>query len=160
MDASTPHSGSAIIAVTRAALALLFMALILGQILTVVTARTAAQGYPEFAALQLPLTSVGIVFGICVECVLLITGVLVGYTRDGRIFGVHALRLVDLMTGAFAVATVLVIIAVALVPGPPVLGLLMAGGALVGATFTLVLLVLRALLRRAASMRVELDEVI
>lgn len=149
-----------LITVTRAALALLFTAVIIGQVIAITTGQAAADTYPEFSHLQVPLTIAAIVLGLCVETVLVITGILVGHTRDGRIFGPRALRLVDLMIGTLVLATVLVIGALFLIPGPPGLGLLVLGGALVGASFTLVLLVLRALLHRAAFMRVELDEVI
>ena len=146
--------------VTRAALALLFIAVIVGQIVAVIAAQSIVEINPEFAEFQAPLVAAAIAFGICVEIVLVITGILVGYTRDGRIFGPSALKLVEFMADTLAVATVIVVVTLFFIPGPPVLGLLLLGCALVGATFTLVLLVLKSLLRRASSMRLELDEVV
>lgn len=145
---------------TRAALAGLFMAVIAGQILVVFTARSLAEDYPEFSDLQAPLVGAAILFGICVQVVLLITGILVGRIRDGRIFAPSSLKLVDLMAVTLAIATLIVVGILFFIPGPPALGLLVIGGALVGVALTLVLLTLRSLLRKTASMRTELDGVI
>ncbi|WP_152969931.1 MULTISPECIES: DUF2975 domain-containing protein [Arthrobacter] len=160
MTTSTPHAGSAVITLTRAALGLLFLAVIGGQIAAVFSAQAVVDSYPEFADLQGPLVTAAIAFGMCVQTVLVITGILAGHTRDGRIFGPQALRLVDVTAGVLVTATLLILGTLFFIPGPPALGLLILGCALVAATITLVLLVLRALLHRAAFMRVELDEVI
>ena len=160
MSISTEHTGSAVIRLTRAALVLLFVAVIGGQIAAFFSAREVVNSYPEFADLQGPLVTAAIAFGMCVQTVLVITGVLAGHTRDGRIFGSQALRLVDVMAGVLVLATLLILGTLFFIPGPPALGLLILGCALVAATITLVLLVLRSLLHRAAFMRVELDEVI
>lgn len=160
METLPQHVGPITVMVTRAALALLLLAVIAGQVVVVIAAQSMAEAYPEFADLQSPLVAAAITFGVCVEIVLVITGILVGYIRDGRIFRSSSLRLVDIMAGTLAVATVIVVGTLFLIPGPPALGLLLLAGALVGATFTLVLLVLRSLLRKAAFMRVELDEVV
>jgi xanthosine utilization system XapX-like protein len=58
------------------------------------------------------------------------------------------------------VATFIVGLVLAIIPGPPALALALLGGILAGATFTLVLLVLRSLLSHAVSMRAELEEVV
>ena len=160
MTTTTRRSGSAIITVTRLALLLLLSAVISAQILTLIISQGMVEDYPEFADLQLPLVSAAIAFGVCVEAVLFISAVLVGHTQDGRIFGPQALRLVDIMIGALVLATILIAVTVFVIPGPPATGLLLMGGAFVGATVTMVVLVLRMLLVRASFMRVELDEVI
>lgn len=146
--------------VTRAALALLLLATIAGQIVVVVTAQSMASAYPEFADLQAPLVGAAILFGICVEVILVITAILVGYIRDGRIFGSSSLKLVDIMADIFAIATAIVVGTLFLIPGPPALGLLLICGALAGVTLTMILLVLRSLLRKTAFMRAELDGVV
>ncbi|WP_165067234.1 DUF2975 domain-containing protein [Marisediminicola senii] len=146
--------------VTRVALALLFIAVIAGQIVVVLTAQSMVADYPEFSDLQAPLVSAAILFGICIQVVLVITGALVGYIRDSRIFGSSSLKLVDVMAATLAIATAIVVGTLFLIPGPPALGLLVIGGALVGVTLTLVLLTLRSLLRKSASMRTELDGVV
>lgn len=160
MDTPLRYSTSATVILTRVALAVFAASVIVAEVITVISAQSLAENYPEFAHLHGPLVGAAIAFGICVEVILLITGILVGYTRDHRIFGPHARRLVDVLTGTTAVATIIVGATLFVVPGPPALGLLLLGSALVGSTLTLVLLVLRSLLGGAASMRVELDEVV
>lgn len=157
----TPQSSNPItITLTRIALGLLIAAVVLGELVVVISAQSAAELYPEFARLHAPLVFAAIAFGVCVETVLIVTGVLVGYTRDDRIFGATAFRLVDVLIAAIAVATLIVLAVLVVIPGPPPLALLLMGGALAGAAIALVLLVLRSLLRGAMFMRVELDEVV
>lgn len=144
----------------RVALVLLFVAVVAGQITVVRAGQSMAEAYPEFADLQAPLVSAALAFGVCVEVTLVITGVLVGYLGDERIFGSSSLRLVDALGCTLAVATAIVVSTLFLIPGPPALGLLVLGGALVGATFTLVVLVFRSLLRKAAFTRAGLGEVV
>ena len=85
---------------------------------------------------------------------------LVGYIRADRIFSPSALRLVDGLVAAVAAGTLLAIVALFFIPGPPQLFLLVEASVLVGATILLVLMVMRSLLRRAVSMHVELGEVV
>lgn len=160
MENLRQHVGPQMVLVTRAALALLFLATIAGQIVVVITARSMASAYPEFAHLEAPLLGAAILFGICIEVILVITAILVGYIRDGRIFGSGSLKLVDIMADFFAIATAIVVVTLFLIPGPPALGLLLIGGALVGVTLTMILLILRSLLRKTAFMRAELDGVV
>lgn len=145
---------------TRAALTLLFLATVAAQIGVVGTGRSMASAYPEFAHLEAPLVGTALLFGICIEVVLVITAILVGYIRDERIFGSTSRKLIDVMAATLAAATAILMGTLFLIPGPPALGLLVIGGALVGATLTMVLLVLRSLLRKTAFMRAELDGVV
>ena len=158
--ARTSHSVTVIVFVTRAALGLLAAVVFLGAVLVVTGAGSLAALYPEFEYLHLPFVIAAIAFGVCLEIALLLTAVLVGYTRDRRIFEPTALRLVDYLISAIAGATIIIGAVVAMVPGPPALALLLFGGAVAGAACALVLLVLRSLLRGAVFMRVELDEVV
>ena len=160
MDNRGESVGSALVLVTRVALGLLLLIVNVGQIIVVLTAQAMAADYPEFSDLQVPLVSAAILFGVCIQVVLVITGILVGYIRDGRIFSSSSLKLVDIMADTLAIATVIVAGTLFLVPGPPALGLLLIGGALVGATLTLVLLTLRSLLCKTVSMRTELEGVV
>lgn len=160
MDNRGESVGPALVLVTRVALGLLLLIVNVGQIIVVFTAQAMAADYPEFSDLQVPLVSAAILFGVCIQVVLVITGILVGYIRDGRIFSSSSLKLVDIMADTLAIATVIVAGTLFLVPGPPALGLLLIGGALVGATLTLVLLTLRSLLRKTVSMRTELEGVV
>lgn len=160
MENLPQNVGPRTVLATRAALVLLLMATIAGQILVVITARSMASAYPEFAHLEAPLTGAAIFFGTCVEVILVITAILVGYIRDERIFGSTSLKLVDFMAATLAMATATVVGTLFLIPGPPALGLLLIGGVLAGAALTMVLLVLRSLLRKTAFMRAELDGVV
>lgn len=153
-------SHPAMITMTRVALGVLAVLVVLGEVVIAVSAASSAQAYPEFAYLQVPFVIAALAFGVCVEVALIVTAVLVGYTRDRRIFEPVALRLVDYLTSAIAVATIIVVAVLVAIPGPPALALLLLAGVAVGAAFVLVLLVLRSLLRSAVSMRVELDEVV
>ncbi|MGW9404877.1 DUF2975 domain-containing protein [Arthrobacter sp. NPDC055585] len=152
--------GPTLVVLTRTSLVLLFLTVVGAQILVIKGAQSMVNTYPEFGDIHFPLVAAGIVFGICVELVLVITGILVGYIRDGRIFGSSSLRLVDIMAAGLAAGSATVAFTLFLIPGPPALGLILVGGVLVGVTVTLVVLVLRSLLHRAAFMRAELDEVV
>ena len=77
-----------------------------------------------------------------------------------RIFRASALWLVDALVSAVVAATLLVIVALFFIPGPPQLFELVVAAVPVGATIALVLLVMRSLLRSAVAMHVELDEVV
>jgi hypothetical protein len=155
MDPSPRYSGPITILATRIALGLLFGAVIAGQIISVRKSQSLVASYPEFSHLQAPLVAAALAFGICVEAVLITAAVLVGYTRDDRIFAPSACKLVEFMADALAVATAVVVITMFMIPGPPALGLVLLGGALLGTALTLVLRVLRSRLGRAARVRVE-----
>jgi hypothetical protein len=98
--------------------------------------------------------------GVCVEVVLVVVAILVGSIRNGRILGYLAPRLVNVLIFAIAVATAIALSVLLVIPGPPFLAFVLLAGVLVGATFVLVLVVLRSLLLRAVSMRAELAEVV
>jgi Protein of unknown function (DUF2975) len=115
---------------------------------------------PDFAFARGPLIALELAFGICIEVLLVVTGVLVGYIVADRIFRPSAPRWANALVAAAAVATVLVFATLFFIPGPPQLSLFMVGAVAVGATIVLVLLVLRSLLRRAVSINVELEEVV
>jgi len=119
-----------------------------------------AELLPVLAPTQRQLAAVAMAFGVCLALILVATGVLVGYARSDRIFRRAALRWVDVLVGAFALGTALVVVALFFIPGPPQLFLLVEACVPVGIAITLVLLVMRALLRRAVAMHVELDEVV
>jgi len=142
------------------ALGILALTVILAEVVLIETARSMADRYPEFAHLEGPLVALAIAFGVCLEAVLAITALLVRSIYRGQIFDKAALKLVDGLVFALIIATALVTIVLALVPGPPALVLFVLGGVIAGAAFVLVVLVLRSLLRQAALMRFELDEVV
>lgn len=145
---------------TWAALGVLAVLIAAGVLSAAWSADELTSFLPELAPVQDQLVTVALAFGACIEALLVITGVLVGYIRADRIFRPSALRLVDALVFAVVAATVVVIVALFFIPGPPQLFLLVEAGVAVGATMTLVLLVMRSLLRRAVAMHVELDEVV
>jgi hypothetical protein len=142
------------------ALGILAVGIVLAEVIALETAASLAAEHPEFAHLRGPLTAAAIAFGLCLEAVLAITALLVGAIRHGRIFDRWALRLVDALVGALAAATVVVAAVLPALPGPPALALAVIGATITGVAVVLVVLVLRSLLRRAVSMRLELDEVV
>ncbi|WP_165310872.1 DUF2975 domain-containing protein [Microbacterium protaetiae] len=119
-----------------------------------------AEFLPVLAPTKGQLAVIAMAFGVCVLVILVATGVLVGYTRSDRIFRPATLRWVDVLVGAFVVGTAVVVAALFFIPGPPQLFLLVEACVPTGIAITLVLLVMRALLRRAVAMQVELDEVV
>ncbi|TBN56589.1 DUF2975 domain-containing protein [Glaciihabitans arcticus] len=145
---------------TWIALGALAIGVILAEVVVVTTAQSMAQLYPEFAHLEAPLVAAALVFGFCVEAVLLITALLVSSIDRGRIFDRSALRLVNALAISLILATLTIVVVIPLLPGPPALVLAALGGIIAGAAVTLVVLVLRSLLRQAAFMRLELDEVV
>ncbi|MCI4658922.1 DUF2975 domain-containing protein [Cryobacterium zhongshanensis] len=145
---------------TWSALGVLAILVAVGLLGAAASAGELAAFLPVLAPVQGPLIMVAIAFGLCIEALILMTGVLVGYIRVDRIFSPSALRLVDGLVVAVVIATLLVIVALFFIPGPPQLFLLVEAAVPVGATIALVLLVMRSLLRRAVAMHVELDEVV
>jgi hypothetical protein len=145
---------------TWSALGVLAFLVAVGVVSAAWTSGQLIQFLPVLAPVQGQLVAVAMAFGVCVEVLLVVTGVLVGYIRADRIFRPSALWLVDALVIAVVAATLLVIVALFFIPGPPQLFELVVAAVPVGATIALVLLVMRSLLRRAVAMHVELDEVV
>ncbi|GAA4785985.1 DUF2975 domain-containing protein [Actinomycetospora chlora] len=122
-----------------------------------------AQESPEAAAWRWPLTALAVYWLLCVEVVVVATWVLLSRVRADRIFTVASLVWVDVIIGAIGAAWVVlagVLVAVGLGaddPGLPVLLFaLTVGVAVVG----LLMVVMRALLRKATTLRSDMDAVI
>lgn len=142
---------------------LLVLALQVGA-LPVLAAEWAREA-PEFDFLAIPLAIGAVGAGVCVQLALVVTGRLVQFVHRGRIFDRDALRWVDglVLCGALATAIVMVTfvaLAVAGTGGPPALSILMLTAIVGGTTVTLLLTVLRALLRQAVALDAELREVV
>ncbi|MBC7724642.1 MAG: DUF2975 domain-containing protein [Burkholderiaceae bacterium] len=147
-------------AATWVALGLLAVFAFVGGITLFPLADSLAGEYPEFTDLKAPLLTLAIGILACAEMVIVTTAILVLYIQHDRIFDRAAARLVDLLIGTIAVATVLTACLLIYIPGPPPLGFLTVAAVLAGITLCLVLRSLRSLLRRTVLMRAELDVVV
>lgn len=148
----------------RVLLVLLFAGLVVAQVAILPgTLAYQADQDPDLAYLRWPALVFGIVELLCVQVVIVCTWKLLGMVRSGRIFSEAAFAWVNtivwtmitawvLLFGMFVFVTVLVA-----GPGLPVLlfGMVLAGGVLV-----LLMLVMRALLRQATTLRSDMDAVI
>ena len=142
---------------------LLVLALQIGA-LPVLAAEWAREA-PEFGFLAIPLAIGAVGAGVCVQLALVVIGRLVGFVHRGRIFDRAALPWVDglVLCGALATGIVLlsfIVLAVVGTGGPPALNILMIVTIIGGATATLLLGVMRALLRQAVALDAELREVV
>jgi hypothetical protein len=122
-----------------------------------------ARESPEMLAWRWPLTALAVYWLLCVEVVIVATWVLLSRVRAGRIFTAASLVWVDVILAAIAAAWV-VLVGVLLYVGigaddpglPMVLFALTVGVTVVG----LLMLVMRALLRKATTLRTDMDAVI
>lgn len=120
--------------------------------------------YPEFSQLVVPGIIVGGVFALCAQVLLVCVWRLVTLVRVDSIFSERAFIWVDVALAAVALATALVIgaLIILMVAGasPPSISLLCLIGAIVGAGLSLLLVVLRGLLRKASELERDLSEVV
>ncbi|MFI9150165.1 DUF2975 domain-containing protein [Streptomyces sp. NPDC053367] len=126
---------------------------------------------PDYAHLRTPLLLIIVLGVMTAQVVLVCVWRLATMVRRGTVFSTAAFRYVDVVTGAFVAAALLVFsLAVVLAPGEavaPGIVLLICGAALAVLGVALIVLVLRMLLAQAvardveaARMRAELAEVI
>ncbi|MFJ8647115.1 DUF2975 domain-containing protein [Streptomyces sp. NPDC093546] len=119
---------------------------------------------PEYAYLRTPLLTIMFLGVVAFQVVLVCVWRLVTMVRRGTVFSHAAFRYVDVVTGAFVAAALLVFaLAVVLAPGEavaPGIVLLICGVSLAVLGVALVVLVLRMLLAQATRMQAELAEVI
>jgi hypothetical protein len=124
---------------------------------------------PSAGALVTLVSLTGIALGVCGELALLAVARLVLLVRRGRIFDRRAFGWVDVVTAASAVASAIVLVTVVVVEAtdgngadelPPGLGALMVGVALALAALSLLMVVMKALLRQAVALDAELREVV
>lgn len=123
-----------------------------------------AEQSPEFAYLRWPLLAFSVVELVCVQVVIVCTWRLLTMVKDDRIFSERSLMWVDVIIWAIAVAWVLLlgvflyfVIAIADDPGLPVLLMVIL---LAGAVLGLLMVVMRALLRQATTLRSDMEAVI
>ena len=126
---------------------------------------------PDVAAIRTPLVVLTVLAIFALQAAMVCVWGLLTMVRRGTVFSSSAFRLVDIVIGAFAAASLLTFgLGVALAPGEavaPGVVLLVGGVAVMIAAVALIVLVLRALLAQAVDrdaearkLRTELDEVI
>jgi hypothetical protein len=148
----------------RLLLALTFVLLLLGQLFSLPGQfRHMADEDPDLAYLRWSLTVWSILLVLCVQVVIVCTWRLLTFVERDRIFSHDALAWVDAIVGAVFTALVLFggfSLFVALNsddPGTPAALFVLD---LVAATFALLLVVMRFLLRQATALRTDLEAVI
>jgi Protein of unknown function (DUF2975) len=125
--------------------------------------RYQAEQHPEDADMRWVLTAIAVFLVLCVQVVVVATWKLLGLVSADRIFTRDSLVWVDVILGAIAAAW-LVVLAIFLWvgfhaddPGAPMLLLLiLVSGTVLG----LLMVVMRALLRQATTLRTDMDAVI
>lgn len=118
---------------------------------------------PEMAYLRWPATAITVFWVLCVQVVIVAMWQLLTMVRKDRIFSEASMRWVNVIVGAIAAGWA-VLVAVFLYVGvnaddpglPLVLFLLVVGVAVVG----LLMVVMRALLRQATTLRTDMEAVI
>jgi hypothetical protein len=153
-----------VVGLLRVLLVLLFAALVFGQVVSVPGEFAhLAQEAPDRAYLRWPLTILGIMVLVCVEVVIVSTWNLLSLVKEDRIFSERSQVWVDAIMWAVGVAWLVVFclfVFVGVNADDPA-GILLLGTILmVGAVFGLLLIVMRALLRRATTLRTDLEGVI
>ncbi|MEU6203044.1 MULTISPECIES: DUF2975 domain-containing protein [Micromonospora] len=122
-----------------------------------------AKESPQDAYLRWPLTAITVFWVLCVQVVIVATWKLLSMVKNDRIFSQPALAWVDAIVWAIAAAWVVLLGVFLWVginaddPGAPlVLLLLLIGVAVIG----LLMVVMRALLRQATTLRTDMEAVI
>lgn len=123
-----------------------------------------AQDLPGEAYMRWPILALSILGLGCVQTGIFCTLRLLGFTRRGDVFSLHAVRWVDGTIGAFLAASLVCLAAIVYqsytVSGPPLWILLLLMGVLVGIGMALLMVVMRTLLVQATTLRTELETVI
>ncbi|NDK33206.1 DUF2975 domain-containing protein [Nesterenkonia haasae] len=153
-----------VVVTLKTALVLLFGLLLLFQIMSLPGQFAhMAQQSPEMALLRWPATTVTIFWVLCVQVIIVCVWQLLTLVKKDQIFSPTSMIWVNVVLGAIGAAW-LVLVGVFIYavfnlagPGTPlVLALMVAVGAVVG----LVVLVMRALLKQATTLRDDMEAVI
>lgn len=148
----------------KALLATVFFLLVLGQVFSFpgMFAHMAEES-PEDAELRWPLTIVAILLLLCVQVVIVCTWRLLTMVKEDSIFSDEAFVWVDAIIGAIAAGWLifcgmtLFVISQADDPGAPALLIVIT---MIGAVLGLLMVVMRVLLRRATTLRADMEAVI
>ena len=148
----------------RVFLVVLFGALVMMQTFSLPGQwRYMAQESPELAYLRWPLTAVSVFWVLCVQVVVVATWRLLTFVKDDRIFSEASLGWVDAIVWSITTAWVVLLGVFLYVgfhaddPGVPLLLFLMLVGV---AVLGLLMVVMRALLRQATTLRTDMEAVI
>jgi hypothetical protein len=153
-----------VVSLLRVFLVILFAVLVMLQTFSLPGQfRYMAQQSPEDAYLRWPLTAVAVFWVLCIEVVVVATWQLLTLVKHDRIFSDASLVWVNAIVAAIAAAW-LVLVGVFLYvgfratdPGVPLLLFLMTVGVTV---LGLLMVVMRALLRQATTLRTDMEAVI
>jgi hypothetical protein len=155
---------SRVVPALRVFLVMLFAVLVLFQVMSLPGQfRYMAEQDPEMAYLRWPATAVTVFWVLCVQVVIVCTWKLLSLVLADRIFTDAALRWVDGIVWAVGAAWAVLIGVLLFVgfnasdPGLPLLLFLLSVGVTV---LGLLMLVMRALLRRASTLRADMEAVI
>jgi Protein of unknown function (DUF2975) len=160
------------IALLRAGILAAILLGLFGQIVVIpTTAADDVDQFPPYAPFAAPYVTVAIIGVACVQVALVATWMLLAMVRRDAIFTPRAFRWVDVIIGSAAVATLLALgvathLALADIPSPSdgmeVIGALGAAIASVGvgASFAMLVVILRGLLRKATALQTEIAEVV
>jgi len=117
----------------------------------------------DFEPLKWPMTIASIAVVLCVQVVIVCTWRLLTMVTTDRIFSDGAFRWVDTIVGAIAAAEIAMaslLVYLYFTWDDPGLGVLLMLGLLGGAVLGLLMLVMRALLRQATTLRTDMEAVI
>ena len=146
----------------RILLVLLFAGLVVAQVLILPgTVAYNSREDPDF--LRWPLLAFGIIELLCVQVVIVCTWKLLSMVRAGRIFSEDAFAWVNTIVAAMVVAWLLfagVFVYIAAIADDPGVPVLMTGMLLTGGVILLLMVVMRALLRQATNLRLDMEAVI
>ena len=153
-----------VVSLLRVFLVVLFAVLVMLQTFSLPgQIRYMAQQSPEDAYLRWPLTAVAVFWVLCIQVVVVATWQLLTLVKRDRIFSEASLVWVNAIVAAIAAAWV-VLVAVFLYvgfratdPGLPLLLFLLSVGV---AVLGLLMVVMRALLRQATTLRTDMEAVI
>lgn len=148
----------------RVLLVFLFALLVLMQVMSLPGQFAhMAEKSPDLAHLRWPMLTVGVLVLLCVQVVIVCTWKLLTLVKDDRIFSDRSLMWVDTIVWAIAAAWTLllgVLVYLGFTWDDPALPLLMTLLLLFGGVLGLLILVMRALLRQATTLRTDMEAVI
>lgn len=154
-----------LIVALKTLIAVLLALLLFCQIFVVpAVAAQSAIRYHEIAYFEIPGIFVGVAFLVCVQIVLVCVWRLLSLVREDGIFSENAYPNVDVSFAAVVFATLLVLLALVALSFTGFLTasitLLLILGVVVGGGLSLLILVLRALVRKASRLEHDLSEVV